>query len=154
VMREIKFRGKSMTQASRFKNGFAKGSLLIDLDKNGEKVYSIVLLDPYTTPPTCSQMPPNPVQYVKPETVGQFTGLTDNSEEKEEIYGGDILRAMNGDNFIVEYLTDWGAYKIYRPDGSNTRCLNDLRVDIIELFELRIVGNITDNPELLDVKNE
>ena len=99
-------------------------------------------------------MPPSPVQYVKPETVGQFTGLIDNSEEKEEIYGGDILRAMNGDNFIVEYLTDWGAYKIYRPDGSNTRCLNDLRVDIIELFELRIVGNITDNPELLDVKNE
>ena len=88
------------------------------------------------------------------DTLGQFTGLIDNSEEKEEIYGGDILRAMNGDNFIVEYLTDWGAYKIYRPDGSNTRCLNDLRVDIIELFELRIVGNITDNPELLDVKNE
>jgi len=86
------------------------------------------------------------------DTLGQFTGLIDNSEEKEEIYGGDILRAMNGDNFIVEYLTDWGAYKIYRPDGSNTRCLNDLRVDIIELFELRIVGNIIDNPELLEVK--
>ena len=152
-MRKIKFRGKSIQQASRFKNGFAKGSLLIDLDKNGEKVYSIVLLDPYTTPPTCSQMPPNPVQYVKPETVGQFTGLTDNSEEKEEIYGGDIVETESGERWRVAWVENMAGFFLRNIDTRPERFVTiSCRMD--KTTRLKVVGNVIDNPELLEAKIE
>ena len=131
MMREILFRGKRID--------------------NGEWVYG------YYVPACFGRFPcrpaivpePNgewrPIE-VNPETVVQFTGWSDKNGRK--IFEGDIVKfpygtkSMNGkieysEEDCIYYLT----YKTGRvPFGV---FFND--------FELEIIGNIHDNPELLEV---
>lgn len=78
---------------------------------------------------------------VIPETVGQFTGLTDKNGEK--IFEGDIVRAMMdwGPAGMVETMVDIG-FKKY--DG--------YRWNYFDLDTIEVISNIHDNPELLRVK--
>ena len=77
-----------------------------------------------------------------PETVGQYTGLYDKNGKK--IFEGDIIREQYGcgyDDFRVEFVlggfnmiyirTNQGKYAWYGENGE-------------------VVGNIHDNPELLE----
>ena len=134
-MREILFRGK------RIDNGeWVFGSLLAwrdgdtdicchNSDNNGEMDKVIV----------------------RPETVGQFTGLTDKNGKK--IFEGDILRfSYTGKNHGVEgteavvfksgkFGVEWGWHKeLVALDGfANTT--------------IEVIGNIHDNPDLLEVED-
>ena len=76
---------------------------------------------------------------VIPETVGQYTGLTDKNGKK--IFEGDIVKNEFGEIAEVRFLfgryTPFNVYPEYR-------CFN------CEYCE--IIGNIHDNPELLEVK--
>lgn len=126
-MREIKFRGKRL-------NGRLKFNKSITRLENGS-----VRLGGYA---------------VIPETVGQYTGLIDNNGV--EIYEGDILIDVEFDEnnndisgkFPVVYDSSKCQFAIdnsFKKDGSSL-------VNIIEYFgveNLKIVGNIHDNPELL-----
>lgn len=75
---------------------------------------------------------------VIPETVGQFTGLTDKNGRK--IFEGDIVDYISSDvignpktgTIIVEDMTDY-----------------DTMIYLNHSDELQIIGNIHDNPELL-----
>jgi len=88
---------------------------------------------------------------VHPESVGQFTGLTDRNGKM--IFEGDIVKCGYGMGevvfksgcFMVDWLSDKGAYMefVFSRHGMYVR-----KDD--EVFE--IIGNITDNPELLNPK--
>ena len=70
-MREIKFRGKRID-----KNKFVYGYLIKDCDNN--KFYITNTRAIY--------------HEVKPETIGQYTGVHDESEDEKEIYEGDKIK--------------------------------------------------------------
>ena len=89
---------------------------------------------------------------IDPDTLGQFTGLKDS--KGNDIYGGDIVEDKFGRKYVVEYFRDWGAWMFYMPNDSSTNVLNPLRITAIDNFELKVVGNKIDNPELLEVTSE
>ena len=103
------------------------------------------------------------VYKVIPETVGQFTGLTDKNGVR--IFEGDILRGFeypfrsnsNGEfNYFAEivWFDDSSAFGIYtfKNPKSNVRGISEGNTDYLEYFNAdkwEVIGNIHDNPELL-----
>ena len=103
---------------------------------------------------------------VIPETVGEYTGLTDKNGKK--IFEGDIVKCSDVDHcYYTEEKTEfWGVIKFEEGAfGIATKetlmisldnwCENDNFVSLWELEwneyidNVEIVGNIHDNPELL-----
>ncbi len=86
---------------------------------------------------------------VIPDTVGQYTGLTDKNEKK--IFEGDILEFTNdeGDKSLYKVLwsiifAGWVIKRIgMNCDAETMDCWSGWR----EYYE--VVGNIHDNPELI-----
>lgn len=78
-------------------------------------------------------------QRVIPETVGQFTGLTD--KNGREIYEGDIVQ-------YEKVRNDWGKIiiTIEKFEIEYNDCAN---YNQDEASKLEIIGNIHDNPELI-----
>lgn len=78
---------------------------------------------------------------VIPETVGQYTGLTDKNGVK--IFEGDICKSIDGIS-LISYDNEMAGFVIryfdYPPD---TLTMDEL-VDDAE-----VIGNIHDNPELI-----
>ena len=101
---------------------------------------------------------------VIPETVGQFTGLTDKNGEK--IFEGDLLDGFeypfyrsedNAHNYFGEivWFDKAGAFGLvtHKYPTSNVRGISAGNCDYIEEFDLgewEIIGNIHDNPKLLE----
>lgn len=83
------------------------------------------------------------------KTIGQFTGLYDCNEK--EIYEGDILRYINFDKkeelYIVEYSEDTASFMLCKPNFKHKSPMNQEHINSLG-FE--IIGNIYDNPELLN----
>ena len=129
-MREILFRGK------RTDNGeWETGSLVIIRDGCSDKeVFIADKMTGYHTP-------------VIPETVCQFTGLTDKNGRK--IFEGDIVEGNS------EYFTYTHPYgKVVYDGGQYLISFDDVLEDIECLGawanDVEIIGNIYDNPELLE----
>lgn len=82
---------------------------------------------------------------VIPETVGQYTGLTDKRGKK--VFEGDIVLLYHCDGFIEKGVIGWSnievRYKFASPDGMA------YAIDVTDVFD--VIGNIHDNPELLEV---
>ena len=88
---------------------------------------------------------------VIPETVGQYTGLTDKNGKK--IFEGDICRFDNGEpdesERYTNYAVQWDCVncRYVVVDAYN-------REDCLDIFfakHAEVIGNIHDNPELLEV---
>lgn len=135
-MREILFRGKPKNLKAY---GWVHGQLLHHSEKLS-KIYADEIDYPVG---------------VIPETVGQFTGLTDKNGKR--IFEGDIVHILGNqtveDWVYVDYIAliaflDGGFCAI---DGTieehGFRRYALARMD----FELEVIGNIHDNPELLEV---
>ena len=88
---------------------------------------------------------------VIPETVGQYTGLTDKGGKR--IFEGDIIEAHFDElfpNLAATLIVVWSDYGWFGRDmEGNVDSLE--RKWVSDFFE--IIGNIHDNPELLEVND-
>lgn len=135
-MREILFRGK------RADNGeWVEGYLLSTVNHT-----YIVYTDQYDDDLFFS--PKNIFIAVDPETVGQYTGLTDKNGKK--IFEGDVINAYhNRDLLNVSYVVfDSGEFLCELISGNFIDCCETLPEQETECG-IEIIGNIHDNPELL-----
>lgn len=121
-MREIKFRGRDDLTG----NGWVYGDFSYGYYGNQCLVDEISVVE---------------------KTVGQFTGLKDS--EGREIYEGDILSLREGSDEEIKVIDFYAA--ITALDFSEMMNLRLLDY-YFERGEVRVIGNIHDNPELLEVE--
>ena len=76
---------------------------------------------------------------VIPETVGQYTGLTDKNGVR--IFEGDIIRFEDDIGYVI-YTEGYAKFLVDSPNRY-------ISMDYSSEFE--VIGNIHDNPELLKV---
>jgi uncharacterized phage protein (TIGR01671 family) len=133
-MREILFRGKSKDGEWHY------GMLATNLLSNGDIRYSI-----YKFPePNDLREGINCYCGVIPETIGQYTGLKGYNGKK--IFEGDILRIGTcSQAFCVEWDEDKAMFQVFSQYSEYVEAQFDEIKGCIE-----VVGNIHDNPELLN----
>lgn len=83
-------------------------------------------------------------QYVKPETVGQFTGKYFGGDE---IYEGDIVSDHVGIG-VVKYSEKDGAFRVSYGDGQ-AKWFYDYILNG-ERESIEVIGNVHENPELME----
>ena len=80
---------------------------------------------------------------VDPSTMGQFTGLTDKNGKR--IFEGDIIENIDGRAIVFFDKTPCGFYMRFLD------AYDDTPLDMGEMWdETEVIGNIHDNPELLE----
>lgn len=79
---------------------------------------------------------------VIPETVGQFTGLTDKNSKK--IFEGDIVSLTKYSDLIYKVVYELCRYELVNSKGANCFVL-----DIYKSKDIEAIGNIHDNPDML-----
>lgn len=94
---------------------------------------------------------------VIPETVGQFTGLHD--KDGKEIYEGDIVKhTLKFDDDVYDSNTNrvrvsyvfWQEFRSVFAVQINGHANNDLYVYCRNGGDAQVIGNIHDNPQLLN----
>ena len=84
---------------------------------------------------------------VIPETVGQYTGLTDKNGKK--IFEGDIVYCKSRlDNANMVVIFECGQFRMVLSENYRNYQTNSGFYDI-NCFDKEVIGNIHDNPELL-----
>lgn len=104
---------------------------------------------------SCSIMPNTPTAYcwkVIPETIGQYTGLTDKNGKKifegdicrfkrfNDIHVGEIVFNVTTASFVMRYQSIVGAY--------GEKATQKMLLSVCD--DIEVIGNIHDNPELLE----
>ncbi len=133
-MRPIKFRGK------RIDNGkWIFGDLIQD-SKGAVAIWPIASVNS------------DGMEEVHPSSIGQFTGLHDRNGK--EIYEGDILKRYNkqGKTMHVNWFgPQFGCVQHWDGvDGEGSW----YPLDNYDMCQWEIVGNIHDNPELIDIASK
>ena len=123
-MREIKFRGRVPD----------KGWLYGDLRYIGNNL--IYIVDKFGHGSS-----------VNPSTVGQFTGLKD--ADGLEIYEGDVIQVVTKNPYWA-FKKNYDVY--WDLDGF---CLEGEPLYYwFKLHDLKVIGNVHDNPDLLEVEHD
>ena len=130
-MREILFRGKRVDNGEWFYGFYGK---------SGEKAYII-----YDNDIAVAYIS---MKEVIPETVGQYTGLTDKNGTK--IFEGDIIKAQD-DIFGSPFCDGITGKVVYEESAYFIEPQNPYESEYLfnECAVYEVIGNIHDNPELL-----
>ena len=137
-MRELLFRGQQRRKGEKVhmdgspvESSWFYGNGVLQ----GKGDFSII----YQTEPTFEK------HSVYTDTLGQYTGLTDMNGK--EIFEGDIVQnIITKETAIVRWYTEHSAFMLYDKNNNKVYFLYDNDFNLIE-----IIGNIYDNPELLEV---
>ena len=134
-MREILFRGKRLHD-----NKWIYGNFISDYEGNPhiieprffcEDGHHLQYEDNTDTP-----------VFIIPETVGQYTGLTDKNGVR--IFEGDIIQSLESSvTGLVQWFPEHSAFMVWCKSANEVGFLYEC-ADII-----KVIGNIHDNPELL-----
>lgn len=140
-MREILFRGKSIHD----KNYWIYGGIIRQTDFYGEKVDRWFIVNGTETYDYDIGEPFE----VDPSTVGQYTGLPDKNGKM--IFEGDICRYR--ETVGKETLLDEsGSVLLYDGSWTLLNRFGYIAVGQCSRDVLEVIGNIHDNPELLEKK--
>lgn len=151
-MREILFRGK------RTDGQWIYGSLLkVTYDGN---TYNLIFADNFLF--VFGEATAMEHAAVDPSTVGQFTGLTDKNGKK--IFEGDIFKMEDEIVAVIIFhegcfrLQSWGMCGAFTESGYD-ECgggwgiIECEPIDWYYIHDMEVIGNIHDNPELLEVED-
>lgn len=133
-MRKILFRGKRLDNG-KWVNGYVTRIKHSD-DKGKVESYYFNALDELGWVAEC---------VVSAETVCQYTGLTDKNGRK--IFEGDILLYIDREcpNDILRELVAWNGFSWVARMGKR-----DIVMTEWECKHMEVIGNILDNPELME----
>ena len=127
--REIKFRGRDMS------GHWVYGLLTKKKIRNSNKLqYAIATED-------CSMG--NTIPIIE-NTVGEFTGFKD--IDGKEIFEGDIIQNDEHPEEIGKIINEKGCWLVDWVDDDDKPCLGWL----LDNTPQKVIGNIFDNPELLE----
>lgn len=137
-MREILFRGKRTDKGEWAEGYYIHRPTAVCIGESNPSCIWVPAVDPDDN---------TKIFEVFPETVGQFTGLTDKNGRK--IFEGDIVE-RGGRIWLVEYSNKYGQFMMttYTEKGISW----SRSFDLIPPDWCEVIGNIYDNPELLEVK--
>ena len=165
-MREILFRGKRLQGGDWVEGYFFKS----DINKRARESGKATLIftpycDTFITVPECHNS-----FMVASDTVGQYTGLID--KNGVNIFEGDIVDLFGMKGKVVQECGSFGIAFMKTIDydlleskipfnNSANFCFNDNFISLWEVFwnyeqddnplyEVEIIGNVHDNPELLE----
>ena len=133
-MREILFRAKSICTDSpndTSKNWWVEGSLVHQTEHYGDPVDVYHIVKPGTFHSDYYDS-----EEVWPETVGQYVGLKDRDGNK--VFEGDVLESP-----VKRIGQKFGSLIVIRD-------IRECKFAALYVGEYKIIGNIHDNPELLN----
>lgn len=152
-MREILFRGKCMDNGEWFEGSFLKDGE----ECKPARLEDLPFSDCYIVPKTnrdiifaCLLKGMSlriEAMHVIPDTVGQYTGLTDKNGKR--IFEGDIIRCGGKVVGVVNYHDCCFCVRFIMKDHANR---SNPAMDIIENEypnDIEVIGNIHDHPELI-----
>ena len=146
-MKGILFRGKGLIRPGHYRSGrWTTGYYVKFTYESGEEEHQII--NPFYGV--------NGVYMAKcvvdPETISQYTGFVDKYGNK--IFEGDILKSTYPDEpyeDVVAYEEVFWKNGWYQADFGDRERSDDLMQNFLSRYS-EVVGNIWDNPELLEAK--
>ncbi len=127
-MREIIFRGKNIDDSGKWEYGYYFKVWVCHFGKRSDEH----CLHDYET---------DNEPEVYPDTIGQYTGLTDKNGTK--VFEGDVVRLDYDDmRRNLQVVFDCGECDFKATNGNNFQYLYDGK-------QTEVIGNIHDTPELL-----
>ena len=125
-MREILYRGK-------FGNEWKYGYLSVEPK-------GLVIKEPY-------EHNQSNIWHIDPDTVGQYTGLTDKNGKK--IFEGDIVKdEQSGYEYVIKWFSEYACFALANKSGHMEYDVDEFEMLVNDLI---VIDNIHDNSDLLEV---